>query len=208
MLQSVSKNGHTLEDCKEYLRKRAFLPSRQIQGDSGLYALNLDMVLDPGFKEFYKWCKDNDIPFIIVSRFVLRFHLRGSSNLSLLPPLATDSGMEPLIRAILENLIGEKDANEIEIIANDVKVFEDGTWDIQYRHPSRYVLRERRSTAFWGRPGPGLECISVIQLCALPCAHHRFFRPVRWMQWLRARQVSGHPTLSSVAKSTNDLFLR
>jgi 2-hydroxy-3-keto-5-methylthiopentenyl-1-phosphate phosphatase len=27
-----------------------------------------DMRLDPGFKEFYQFCKDNDIPFIIVSR--------------------------------------------------------------------------------------------------------------------------------------------
>jgi 2-hydroxy-3-keto-5-methylthiopentenyl-1-phosphate phosphatase len=27
-----------------------------------------DIVLDPGFKDFYAWCKSKDIPVIIVSR--------------------------------------------------------------------------------------------------------------------------------------------
>ena len=46
--------------------------------------------------------------------------------------------MAPLIRAVLSNLIGEEAASEIQIIANDVKVFPDGKWDIQFRHPSRW----------------------------------------------------------------------
>lgn len=29
---------------------------------------HLDIGLDPGFKEFYYWCKDNGVPFVIVSR--------------------------------------------------------------------------------------------------------------------------------------------
>lgn len=33
--------------------------------------LELDIKLDSGFKEFYAWCKSNDIPVIIVSRFVV-----------------------------------------------------------------------------------------------------------------------------------------
>ncbi|TFK73412.1 hypothetical protein BDN72DRAFT_886870 [Pluteus cervinus] len=75
--------------------------------------LRNNIVLDPGFKEFHAWCKANDVPVIIVS-----------------------SGMAPLIRAILANLIGEESANEIEIIANDVAINDNGTWAIQYRHPS------------------------------------------------------------------------
>ncbi|KAH9478598.1 Pdp3-interacting factor 1 [Psilocybe cubensis] len=93
MLASVAANGHTFEECKELLRK--------------------NIKLDPGFKEFYAWCKNNDIPVIIVS-----------------------SGMAPLIRAVLSNLVGQEDADEIEIIANDVTVFPDGKWEIKYRHPS------------------------------------------------------------------------
>ncbi|KAF9479759.1 hypothetical protein BDN70DRAFT_878397 [Pholiota conissans] len=93
MLASVVENGHTFEECKEILRQ--------------------NIKLDPGFKEFYAWCKSNDIPVIIVS-----------------------SGMAPLIRAVLSNLIGEEEAHEIEIIANDVKIESDGRWEIQFRHPS------------------------------------------------------------------------
>ncbi|KAG6884889.1 hypothetical protein C0993_007398, partial [Termitomyces sp. T159_Od127] len=83
MLESVSAAGHTFEECKEVLRQ--------------------NIKLDPGFKEFYAWCKDNDVPVIIVS-----------------------SGMAPLIRAVLSSLVGEDSANEIEIISNDVTVHSDG----------------------------------------------------------------------------------
>ena len=55
--------------------------------------------------------------------------------------------MAPLIRAVLSNLVGDEAANEIEIIANDVTVFPDGTWDIKFRHPTRYeAYMRRRST--------------------------------------------------------------
>jgi len=46
------------------------------------------------------------------------------------------SGMAPLIRAVLSNLVGNEAAAEIEIIANDVTVFPDGKWEIKFRHPS------------------------------------------------------------------------
>jgi len=75
--------------------------------------LKQNIKLDSGFKDFYKWAKANDIPVIIVS-----------------------SGMTPLIRAVLSNLIGDEDAKDIEIISNDVKVHPDGKWEIQFRHPS------------------------------------------------------------------------
>jgi 2-hydroxy-3-keto-5-methylthiopentenyl-1-phosphate phosphatase len=50
------------------------------------------------------------------------------------------SGMEPLIRGILSNLIGQKDAEEIEIIANYADLGpsgrgEKGEWTIRFRHP-------------------------------------------------------------------------
>lgn len=92
MLESVSQNGHTFEECKQVLKD--------------------NIKLDSGFKEFFQYCKSRDIPVIIVS-----------------------SGMEPLIRAILSNLVGD-DANDIEIISNSVDVHKDGTWNIKYRHPS------------------------------------------------------------------------
>jgi 2,3-diketo-5-methylthio-1-phosphopentane phosphatase len=93
MLASVVANGHTFDECKEILRR--------------------DIRLDPGFLEFFAWCKSHDVPIIIVS-----------------------SGMAPLIRAVLSNLIGEEAAGDVQIIANDVTVGPDGKWDIRFRHPS------------------------------------------------------------------------
>jgi 2,3-diketo-5-methylthio-1-phosphopentane phosphatase len=68
--------------------------------------------LDPGFGPFYKWCQVNDIPFIVVS-----------------------SGMEPLIRAVLAEVVGEEDAAKVEIISNGIKVKDNGKWNIVFRHP-------------------------------------------------------------------------
>ncbi|KAL7412702.1 HAD-like domain-containing protein [Mrakia frigida] len=78
--------------------------------------LSDNIKLDPGFKSFYEYCKANGIPVIIVS-----------------------SGMEPLIRAVLGRLIGEEEAQKIEIIANGVKFTDEAqkgeTWEIVFRHP-------------------------------------------------------------------------
>ncbi|THG93172.1 hypothetical protein EW026_g7990 [Hermanssonia centrifuga] len=46
------------------------------------------------------------------------------------------SGMAPLIRAVLSKLIGDEEAKNIEIVANDAKIHPDGKWEILYRHPS------------------------------------------------------------------------
>ncbi|KAI0676188.1 HAD-like domain-containing protein [Trametes maxima] len=47
MLESVSANGHTFEECKEVLKK--------------------NILLDVGFKDFYSYCKAHDIPIVIIS---------------------------------------------------------------------------------------------------------------------------------------------
>ncbi|KAL6302744.1 HAD-like domain-containing protein [Sparassis latifolia] len=93
MLASVVANGHKLDECKEVLRK--------------------NIGLDPGFKDFYRYCKGADIPVVIVS-----------------------SGMAPTIRAVLTNLLDQEEAKEIEIVSNDVDVHPDGKWEIKFRHPS------------------------------------------------------------------------
>ncbi|KAL4079731.1 HAD-like domain-containing protein [Scleroderma citrinum] len=93
MLESVVENGHTLEHCKQVLKQ--------------------NIKLDPGFRDFYRYCKSMDIPVVIVS-----------------------SGMEPVIRAVLSVQVTPEEAAEIDIISNDVDVHPDGTWSIKYRHPT------------------------------------------------------------------------
>jgi 2,3-diketo-5-methylthio-1-phosphopentane phosphatase len=68
--------------------------------------------LDPGFKEFYDYARANNIPVVVLS-----------------------SGMEPIIRALLQHLVG-KEAEEIQIVSNDVaprggkSINEEGGWKI------------------------------------------------------------------------------
>ena len=111
MIDSVCANN-SVEECKQLLRD--------------------NITLDPGFKAFYAWCKSNDIPVIIVSRRVIL--LQSFAQLADI----IYSGMTPTIRAVLTNLFDEE-ANNIEIIANDIQELPGGKWTIQYRHPTRYV---------------------------------------------------------------------
>ena len=66
MLESVVANGHTFDQCKEILRNSAYLLLNKKSNISSRHGI--DIKLDSGFKEFYTWCKSNDIPVIIVSR--------------------------------------------------------------------------------------------------------------------------------------------
>lgn len=43
--------------------------------------------------------------------------------------------MVPIIRAILENLLGPEDAKRMEIIANEAVIHPDGHFDVKFRHP-------------------------------------------------------------------------
>ncbi|KAK9468610.1 HAD-like domain-containing protein [Lipomyces arxii] len=77
--------------------------------------LKANVELDPGFADFYKWAKSEGIPVIVVS-----------------------SGMKPVIHALLSKLVGEQASDEIEIVANDVDIKPDGSWDIVFRDESGF----------------------------------------------------------------------
>ncbi|POY71821.1 hypothetical protein BMF94_5182 [Rhodotorula taiwanensis] len=83
------------------------------------------ITLDAGFKTCYKWCEEHDVPVVIVS-----------------------SGMKPIIEAIFANLVGEEDAANIDVIANDTEFSDDGSWKIKFRHPeSGFGHDKSRATA-------------------------------------------------------------
>ncbi|KAL9027662.1 MAG: hypothetical protein Q9196_003850 [Gyalolechia fulgens] len=76
--------------------------------------------LDPYFKDFYQWSRNNKVPVIVLS-----------------------SGMTPIIRSLLVHLLGQE-AEEIEIVSNEVvdkagktKDQEDG-WQLKYHDDSGY----------------------------------------------------------------------
>lgn len=74
MLESITANGHSFEECKEVLKKSSVTIHYEANYTySHVSTYHLDIKLDSGFKEFYGWCKANDIPVIIVSRQVLHY---------------------------------------------------------------------------------------------------------------------------------------
>lgn len=48
--------------------------------------MTADIKLDPGFKDFYKYCKSSDIPVVIISRYAF----------SSPPPTAAGAALTPL----------------------------------------------------------------------------------------------------------------
>ena len=76
--------------------------------------------LDPYFKDFYKWSRDNDVPVIVLS-----------------------SGMTPIIRGLLVHLIGPE-ANDIEIVSNEVEdrppktMDQEGGWKLKFHDDSSF----------------------------------------------------------------------
>jgi 2-hydroxy-3-keto-5-methylthiopentenyl-1-phosphate phosphatase len=79
-------------------------------------ALLQNITLDEGFKEFYTWARENNIPVVVLS-----------------------GGMEPIIRALLAHLIGEDGVKTLPILSNDVaprsgkSLQDEGGWEIVYR---------------------------------------------------------------------------
>jgi 2,3-diketo-5-methylthio-1-phosphopentane phosphatase len=74
-----------------------------------------NITLDPGFKEYFMWARENNVPTVVLS-----------------------GGMEPIIKALLIHLIGEE-ANEIQIVSNQValregksSINEEGGWEITF----------------------------------------------------------------------------
>jgi len=72
--------------------------------------------LDDGFREFYAWCRAENVPVVVLS-----------------------GGMGPIIRALLGRFLGEEGLAGLEIVSNGVEVAEDGQWEILF-HDERCVL--------------------------------------------------------------------
>lgn len=84
------------------------LDSVKLPFDECIQLLVKNIKLDPGFKDFYAWCLEQEIPVIVLS-----------------------SGMEPIIRALLTELVGPT-AEKIPIISNQIKINNDSSWEIVY----------------------------------------------------------------------------
>lgn len=64
-----------------------------------LQILSENIKLDPGFKDFVIWARDNKVPVIVLS-----------------------SGMYPVIETLLKLLLGNELAADLEIISNETRL--------------------------------------------------------------------------------------
>jgi 2,3-diketo-5-methylthio-1-phosphopentane phosphatase len=82
--------------------------------DKCMQILLENIKLDPTFKDFYQWTRENNIPVVVLS-----------------------GGMEPIIRALLVHLIG-KEALGMQIVSNNVAAREgkdindEGGWKVDF----------------------------------------------------------------------------
>ncbi|KAH8422274.1 putative phosphoserine phosphatase [Aspergillus melleus] len=99
---------------------KAMLDSVPLPFDECVRILQRNIKFDPGFISFYHWTSKNNVPIVVLS-----------------------SGMTPIIKALLQNALGDNPGN-IYIIANDVEaregklINETGGWQIRYRDDSQY----------------------------------------------------------------------
>lgn len=116
----VSQNQDVLHNRMNFRDSfQQMMDSIEIPFSECIDILRKNIVLDPGFKTFYDWSRENNVPIVILS-----------------------GGMEPIIRALLDTLLGE--GWDIQIVSNDVRaregksINEKGGWRIEF-HDTRPV---------------------------------------------------------------------
>ncbi|KAI1881334.1 hypothetical protein JX265_000160 [Neoarthrinium moseri] len=115
-------NHDVLEGRKTFRASfQEMLDSVDTPFDECIRVLLANVVLDPKFKEFYAWCRANNVPVVVLS-----------------------GGMQPVIRALLAHLVGEEEVRDMQIVSNDVaprpgKTINDvGGWNIVYHDDSDF----------------------------------------------------------------------
>ncbi|CZR63346.1 probable Phosphoserine phosphatase [Phialocephala subalpina] len=100
---------------------REMLDSVKTPFDECIKILQEAIKLDPYFKEFYEYARQNNIPVVVLS-----------------------GGMTPIVRGLLVHLLGEEHGNEMQIVSNDVgprdgkSINEEGGWQIVYHDDTHF----------------------------------------------------------------------
>jgi 2,3-diketo-5-methylthio-1-phosphopentane phosphatase len=88
--------------------------SLDVPFEDGFKALEKGLEVDTGFKQFHKFCRNNDIPFNVIS-----------------------AGLRPVLRRVLDHFLGEEESSGIDIVANDATIDDEGhVWKPVWRHES------------------------------------------------------------------------
>lgn len=86
--------------------------SLDVPFENGFAAMKTSLDIDPDFQTFHQFCLNNKIPFNVIS-----------------------AGLKPVLRRVLDHFLGEQASSNIEIVANDADISEDGSsWKPVWRH--------------------------------------------------------------------------
>ncbi|KAK7956285.1 2-3-diketo-5-methylthio-1-phosphopentane phosphatase [Apiospora aurea] len=101
---------------------KEMLDSVKTPFDECLRVLKDNIKLDPAFKDFFDWCRANNVPVVVLS-----------------------GGMKPVIRTLLAHLVGDEAVKHMQIVSSDVApspghsdINEEGGWTIAYHDESEH----------------------------------------------------------------------
>ncbi|KAF3360784.1 hypothetical protein VD0004_g6098 [Verticillium dahliae] len=109
------ENDHILYGRKSFREAfQGMMDSIKLPFDQCIATLRANIKLDPGFRDFFHWCRAHNVPIVILS-----------------------GGMRPVIRSLLEMWLGDE-ASYIQIVSNDVaprdgkSINDEAGWRIVY----------------------------------------------------------------------------
>ncbi|SMR52736.1 unnamed protein product [Zymoseptoria tritici ST99CH_1A5] len=86
--------------------------SLDVPFEDGFKALESGLEIDRDFKHFHQFCRNNNIPFNVIS-----------------------AGLKPVLRRVLDHFLGEEASSSIDIVANDAAIDDEGhAWKPIWRH--------------------------------------------------------------------------
>ncbi|KAL4912344.1 2,3-diketo-5-methylthio-1-phosphopentane phosphatase [Aspergillus aurantiobrunneus] len=105
--------------------------SLRVPFEDGFKIMEKELDIDPGFKEFHQFCVANGIDFNVIS-----------------------AGLKPILGKVLTTFLGEEEASQIKIVANDANIKPDGSeWKPVWRdntemgHDKAFSVQEGRAIA-------------------------------------------------------------
>lgn len=105
--------------------------SLDVPFEDGFEVMKGALDIDVDFATFHEFCRNNDIPFNVVS-----------------------AGLKPVLRRVLDHFLGEENAKSIDIVANDAEISEDGkSWkpvwihDTELGHDKQLSMTKARADA-------------------------------------------------------------
>ena len=106
--------AHQMESGERTFREVSddLYASLDVPFENGFEVMKTSLTIDPDFRDFHEFCVNNNIPFNVIS-----------------------AGLKPVLRRVLDHFIGEEMSKHIDIVANDLKIADDGsTWEAIWRH--------------------------------------------------------------------------